>query len=83
MTRFAARRYSDWRRHSGVELWESRRERTMGAIETSLHKILSLRLCNEGLELSGGEGVYETGLRANEEDLCKREGRQLVGLELY
>jgi hypothetical protein len=53
----------------------ARWERTMRGVEASLDKVLALRLCDEGLELGGGEGVYETSLRDNEEkDLCTREG---------
>ena len=34
----------------------------MGSIETCLNEIFALWLGNKGLELGGGEGVYEAGL---------------------
>lgn len=37
----------------------------VGGIETRLDKILALWLGNKGLELGGGEGVYEASLRDN------------------
>ena len=54
----------------------------MWSIETSLDEILALGLGDEGLELCGGEGVDEAGLRHDEkQDLCASEGGELIGLE--
>ena len=54
----------------------------MGGIETSLDKILALRLGDEGLELGGSEGVDEAGLGDDEEqDLCASKSRKFVGLQ--
>jgi len=53
----------------------------VGGVETGLDEILTLWLCDEGLELCGGEGVDKTGLGDDEqEDLGAGEGGQLVGL---
>jgi len=54
----------------------------VGSIETGLDKVFALGLCDEGLELCGGEGVDEAGLGDDEkEDLCAGEGGELVCLE--
>ena len=53
----------------------------MGRVETCLDEILALGLGNERLELRGGKGVYETGLRHDEEeDLSAGESGELVRL---
>lgn len=53
----------------------------MGRVETCLNEILALGLSNERLELRGGKGVDETGLRHDEEeDLRAGEGGELVRL---
>lgn len=53
----------------------------MGGIETSLNKVLALRLGDKRLELGGGEGVDEAGLGDDEEqDLCTSKSRKFVSL---
>jgi len=53
----------------------------VGRVETGLDEVLALWLGDEGLELCGCEGVYETGFRHDkEEDLCAGEGREFVCL---
>jgi hypothetical protein len=57
------------------------REGAVGGIEAGLDEILALGLGDEGLELGGGEGVYETRLWYDEEqDLGTGEGGELVCL---
>lgn len=47
----------------------------MGSIETGLDEVLALWLCDERLELGGGEGVYEAGLGDDQQkDLCACKG---------
>ena len=53
----------------------------MGRVETCLDEVLALGLGHERLELRGGKGVYETGLRHDqEEDLSAGESGELVRL---
>jgi hypothetical protein len=55
---------------------------TVGGIQTGLNKVLALRLCDKGLELRGGEGVYQAGLGDNkEEDLGASQSRELIRLQ--
>ena len=53
----------------------------MGSIETGLDEILSLRLGDERLELSGRESVDQPGLRHDEEQyLGSSQRRKLISL---
>jgi hypothetical protein len=57
------------------------RNGTMRGIETGLDKVLALRLCDEGLEFCGGEGVNKAGLGDDQKkDLGSGEGGELVCL---
>jgi hypothetical protein len=51
------------RRSNGHARWKS----AVGGIETGLDEVLALRLGDQGLELGGGEGIYEAGFGDNEE----------------
>jgi hypothetical protein len=43
------------------------RQRAMRSIKASLDKILAFRLSDEGLELCGGESIYQTSFGHDEE----------------
>ena len=53
----------------------------MGGIETSLNEILSLRLCDERLELGGGESVNQSGFGDYEQKhLSSSQRRKFISL---
>lgn len=53
-------------------------------MQTGLDQVLALGLCDERLELGGGEGVDKTSFRDHQQkDLGACESAQLVRLSVY